>query len=142
LLLREIFPNGRFAPPATEQTIAAAEAVLGVQLPESLRRLYFTCDGFREDRGNAKYLLSLTDDDYVGSLVSITRFMWTEFTKPDLRPFVFFGCASGGEIWGINVQRPSEIIAYHHNMEDEYEVVGGDILEVYQADYARYEELG
>ena len=85
--------------------------------------------------------LSLFDEDHVGSLVSITRFMWSEFTTPDFQPFVFFGTASGGATWGINLQCPSEIIAYHHHMEDEYEVVGSDIIEVYRADYARYEEL-
>jgi hypothetical protein len=140
-LLREAFPNGRFAPPATEATIAAAEAALGVRLPEQLRQLYLICDGFREDRGNSKYLLSLLNEDYIGSVVTITKFMWTEFTKPDLRPFIFFGSASGGESWGINVERPHEIIGYHHHMEDEYEVLGSDILEVFRADYARYEEL-
>ena len=141
-MLRAAFPNGRFAPPATEATITAAEAAIGVHLPEPLRRLYLICDGFREDRGNAKYLLSLLDEDYIGSLVTVTRSMWAEFSTPDLRPFIFFGCASGGETWGINTQGPSEVIAYHHHMEDQYEVVGGDILDVFRADYARYEELG
>lgn len=109
-MLRDVFPNGRFSPPATEAIIAAAEAALGVRLPEQLRRLYFTCDGFREDRGNSKYLLSLIEEDFIGSLVTVTKCMWTEFTTPDLRPFVFFGAASGNEMWGINVQWPSEII--------------------------------
>src|SRR4051812_40679321 len=75
-VLRQVFPNGRFSPPATESEVAAAETVLGLRLPEQLRRLYFECDGFREDRGNAKYLLSLTEQDFIGSLVSTTKFMW------------------------------------------------------------------
>lgn len=139
--LRKVFPNGKFSPPATEETIAVAESALGVRLPEPLRRLYFECDGFREDRGNAKYLLSLTDEDFIGSLVTITRSLWTEVTTPDLRSFIFFGCAGGGEFWGINVNDPDEIIAYHHHMEDEYEMAGTNILEVFQADYASYEGL-
>ena len=141
-MLRQAFPNGRFSSPATESEVAAAESALGLRLPDQLRRLYFECDGFREDRGNAKYLLSLNEQDFIGSLVSTTKFMWTEFKIPDLRPFIFFGSSSGDHCWGINPQRASEIIAYHHNMEDQYEVVGTDIIEVYRADYARYEELG
>ena len=61
-MLRVLFPNGRFSPAATETQIASVEAELGVRLPEQLRRLYLECDGFREDRGNAKYLLSLTEE--------------------------------------------------------------------------------
>lgn len=93
------------------------------------------CDGFREDLGNSAYLFP------VESLLTNTRFMWVEFVVPDLRPFLFFGLSSGDDWWGINWQRFGEIIAYHHNMEDQYEVVGSDIIEVYRADYARYEEL-
>ena len=140
-MLRAVFPNGRFSPPATEASVASAEAMLGIWLPESLRQLYFVCDGFREDRGNAKYLFSLMEQDVVGSLVSITNFLWTEIAKPNLRAFVFFGSSSGDEYWGINRLRPNEIISYHHHMEDEYEVVGTDIIEVYREDYARYDEL-
>ena len=140
-MLSQVFPRARFSSPASEAAIASAAATLGVRLPDPLRRLYLQCDGFREDRGNAKYLLSLTDEDHIGSLVSITRFMWTEFAVPDLKPFVFFCSSSSDEFWGINWQQPSQIIAYHHHMEEEYEIVGSDIVELWQADYARYEEL-
>ena len=133
--LRELFPHGRFNLPATEADIAAVEGALGIRIPDQLRRLYLICDGFREDRGNSQYLLSLR------SLLSDTRFMWVEFAIPDLRPFLFFGLSSGDDRWWINWQRPGEIIAYHYNMEDQYEVVGSDIIEVYRADYARYEEF-
>lgn len=121
--------------------MVSAEANLGIRLPDTLRQLYFVCDGFREDRGNAKYLFSLTDQDVVGSLVSVTRYLWSEIAKPNLRAFVFFGSSSGDEYWGINLLRPNEIISYHHHMEDEYEVVGTDIIEVYRKDYARYDEI-
>lgn len=112
-----------------------------MRLPEQLRRLYRECDGFREDRGNAKYLLSLTEVDDIGSLVSVTEFWWAEWRVPDLRPFVFFGWSGGGDCWGVNTVRPAEVIAYHHNMGDVYEVVGSDMLALYLADYRKYEEL-
>ena len=121
------------------------EADLGVRLPEQLRRLYLECDGFREDRGNAKYLLSLTEEDFIGSLIRTTRFWWEEWRQYhpnlDFRPYIFFGSSSGDDCWGINWQKGGEIIAYHHNMEGQYEVVASDIIELYQADYTRYDKI-
>ena len=104
--------------------------------------LYLECNGFREDRGNAKYLLSLREEDYVGSLLTITRMLWSSIADPNLKPFVFFGSSSADEHWGIRVTVPHEIIAYHHRMEDEYEVLGNDILALYQKDYELYDEAG
>ncbi len=94
-MLKRLFPEGRFSPPATETAIVEAERQLGVTLPSQLRELYLICDGFREDKSNAKYLFSLADEDYIGSLVSITKHMWTEWNEPDLRAFLFFGSSSG-----------------------------------------------
>ena len=139
--LRDAFPNALFSPPATEELISDVETALGTTLPEQLRRLYLECDGFREDRGNAKYLFSLLDEDYVGSLVTMTKHFWHEVKTPCLTPFVFFGSSSADECWGICWQHPHEIIAYHHHMEDQCERVGSSILEVWKADYARYDEI-
>ena len=141
-MLRELFPLGHFAPPATREAISSAEAALGVRFPAQLRTLYLECDGFREDRGNAKYLLSLTEEDFIGSLITMTRFHWEEikmfWPELNLRPYIFFGSSSGDEAWGINWQQPDQIIAFHHHMEGDYEIVGADIVQVYKADYARY----
>jgi len=137
--LRDLFPQGRFAAPATEDAIAAVEADLRVRFPEQLRRLYFECDGFRENKGNAKYLLSLTEEDFVGSLLSTTRYMWSEVNTPNLKPFIFFGTSAGDESWGIDTTLPGRIIAYHHHMEDEYQAMGGDTLEIFEKDFAIYE---
>ena len=138
-MLKQVFPNAMYSPAATNETIAEAESALGVRLPDQLKALYLECDGFREDKGNAKYLFSLFEDDFIGSLVNITKFLWIEVASPDLKPFVFFGCSSGDEFWGINVQKPTEIIAYHHTMGAQYEIIGSNILEVWTADYARYD---
>ncbi|MEZ6138732.1 MAG: SMI1/KNR4 family protein [Pirellulaceae bacterium] len=140
-MLRTLFPNGRFAPPATEAAILEAETLLGVELPSQLRELYLTCDGFREDKGNAKYLFSLTNEEYIGSLVSITKHMWSEWSIPDLRPFLFFGSSSCDDYWGINFRQPDKIIAFNHHMEDHYEIVGTDIVQVFREDYERYDGL-
>lgn len=50
--------------------------------------------------------------------------------------------SSGDDSWGINLQHPYEIIAYHHHMGDRYEIVGSNIVDVWKADYARYDEIG
>ena len=141
MMLHQLFSHGRFSPPATDGQIAAVETDLGIVLSRQLRDLYLECDGFREVRGNAKYLLSLTDDDVIGSLVKTTRFWW-EWTArqsaPDFRPYVLFGYSSGDECWGIDCPRGEKIIAYHYQMGGECEVIGSDIIEVYRADYALY----
>jgi hypothetical protein len=143
-MLRELFPNGRFSAPASEAQIADVEEQLGIKLPLQLKELYRECDGFREDRGNAKYLLSLTEEDQIGSLLGMTRFWWSEWKDrlPTLSDYVFFGSSSGDESWGINWKREDEIIAYHHHMENEVEILGDTIVEVYLADYAKYDDAG
>jgi len=139
---RHLFPKSKFGEPANSEHLENIEAELGVKLPEQLRELYLDCDGFREDRGNAKYLLSLTDEDKIGSLVKTTKFYWEEWPeyqpKLNFRPFVFFGSSSADEVWGIDWKTGTEILSYHHHMEDEYEVVGTTISEVWIEDYARY----
>lgn len=139
-MLKELFPHALLSSPATESKILGAESALGVRLPEQLRVLYLECDGFREEKGNAKYLFSLFEEDFIGSLVSITKFLWTEVKTPNLKSFVFFGSSSGDDFWGINAEQSSEIIAYHHNMGAQYELVGSSILEVWRADYALYDD--
>jgi hypothetical protein len=139
-MLKELFPHALLSSPPTEAEISEAESALGVRLPEQLRVLYLQCDGFREDKGNIKYLFSLFEEDFIGSLVSITKFLWTEVKTPNLKSFVFFGSSSGDEFWGINVEQPTEIIAYHHNMGEHYELFGSSILEVWRADYALYDD--
>ncbi len=139
--LQDLFPSGRFSPPASEGAIAEAQSKLGVRIPPQLRRLYLQCDGFREDRGNSKYLFSLTADDGAGSLVGTTHFLWHGVEKPKLWPLVFFGHSGGGDYWGINALDPFEVVAYHHNMNGEFMRIGTDIIDVYRKDYSEYEML-
>jgi len=143
-MLRELFPSGRFSAPASAAQIADVEEQLGIKLPLQLKELYVECDGFREDRGNAKYLLSLTEEDQIGSLLGMTRFWWSEWKDrlPKLGDYVFFGSSSGDESWGINWKREGEIIAYHHDMENDVEILGDTIVEMYLADYAKYDDAG
>jgi hypothetical protein len=55
--------------------------------------------------------------------------------------FIFFGTPSRDELSGLSLAGPATIIAYHHHMEDEYEVVGADIFQVFVADEKKYQEL-
>ena len=139
--LNEFFTEGRFSPPASEEQIAEVEKILSVKLPIQLRELLLESNGFRENLGNSKYLLSLIDEDFIGSIVSTTKFMWSEVTMVNLKPFIFFGYSSGDEAWGIRINEPHDIIAYHHHMEDEYEELGSSILDIYKSDYQLYDGL-
>ena len=143
--LKAMFPEGRFSPAARETEIVAVETELGVRLPEQLRALYLQCDGFREPIGNAKYLLSLTANDGMWSLMAATKFWWREWPETvgriypiDFSKFVFFGSSVGSESWGMRLEAPHNIIAYHHDMEDEIEECGLDIFDVYRRDFSIY----
>jgi hypothetical protein len=137
-MLKRVVRGTSLGPPASEAAIASAEATLAIRLPDQLRRLYLECDGFRENKGNAEFLFRLDEGD--SSLVRITEFLWTEPNLPDLKPFVFFGSSSGDELWGIDIATGKKIVAYSHLMEGQYEVVGTDIVDVWIADFARYEQ--
>ncbi|KHK51917.1 hypothetical protein PI87_20450 [Ralstonia sp. A12] len=141
-MLKDLFPHWHFAPSASVQAIVDVEATLNVSFPQELRALYSETDGIRESVGNAKYLLSLRDEDSIGSLVTTTKHFWEEWAGVwpglDFRPYIFFGFSSSDEAWGINWKRPGEIIAYHHHMEGTFEVVGAKIIDVYRADIAKY----
>lgn len=138
--LRELFPSGRFANPASEHDIQRVEQELEVILPKSLSELLLESNGFRESTGNAKYLFSLTDEDRIGSILSVTKFMWSDEVPADLSSFVFFGSSSCDDTWGIGIHAPHNVIAYHYSMGDTYEEVGTDILSVYEEDFNRYDE--
>ncbi|MRT29767.1 SMI1/KNR4 family protein [Herbaspirillum sp. CAH-3] len=134
-MIKEQFPGWRFSAPSSAAAIESAEVDLGIRLPEELKVLYMQADGFRESIGNSSYLLPLDE------LVGVTTSLWMEWEgfRPefDIKPFVFFGLSSADEAWGINWKRPGEIIAFHHHMEGEYELVGSTILEVYKADFEK-----
>ncbi|WP_194868951.1 SMI1/KNR4 family protein [Pseudoalteromonas sp. PPB1] len=139
--LSEMFPDGEFSEPASEANFSEVEEALSAKIPDQLRELLLETDGFREGTGNAKYLFSLTDEDFIGSILSVTKFMWSNETLPDLTPFIFFGSSCGDNLWGVRINEPHDVIAYHHNMEDEYEMIGNDIYSVFQEDYKIYDEL-
>ncbi len=134
-MIKTVFPNGLFNPPATEAEIRLVEGELNVRLPEQLRQLYLETNGFREESGNASYLFSLTANAG-SSLLDVTLCMWQEFDVPDLSPFVFFG-NNAYEAWGIDWKNGNKIVAYHHDMESEYRTVGSNILDVYTTEHRR-----
>lgn len=139
--LKDVFPGANFKHPAKEEDILEAERILGVLIPERLKALYSESDGFREEKGNAKYLLSVLDEDSIGSLVSITKHIWGELPIPEFKNYIFFGSSVADCIWGMNISKQSEIIAYHHSMEDDFEFAGGDVIDIYIQDYSIYEQI-
>jgi hypothetical protein len=67
-MLRNLFPQGHFASPTSEASIAAVETTLEVHFPEQLRALYLGTDEFSGDLGDASYLLPLTRENLSDSL--------------------------------------------------------------------------
>lgn len=143
-MLREIFPDWGYASPALPEAIARVEATLGVRFPSELSALYLEADGVRESLGNASYLLPLAAEGSE-SLIRLTRFYWTEgaeyWPQLDFSRFIFFGSSCRDHAWGINWKQPGQVIAFHHNMEDEYEDAGTNIIDVYRKDFAWFESL-
>jgi len=131
--IRAHFSRGRFGSPCTPEQIAAVEEKIGLRLPEPLRELYLAFDGFRGPT-NAQYLFPLAQCTDGGSSLREMTLLFRDWKLVDLSSFVFFGSSSGDECWGISVDDPKKIIAYHHHMEDEFEYAGSDILQVYLAD--------
>lgn len=139
-MLKHEFPDFSYKSPASEAAIQKAEQSLRFALPAQLRSMYLEADGFRENVGNSKYLLSLCDEERTGSLVSVTRDHWGGifgFSHKRFRPYVFFGFSSANYAWGINAAG-DQIIRYKHWMEGEYEIVGNSIIEVYRSDMTSY----
>ena len=109
-----------------------------------LKKLYLSFDGFREGIRNSAYLIPLKYNEGAGSLVETNKFYWGEYMeyypKLNFKNYLFFGNSSKDESWAINLNNETEIIAYHHHMEDEYEIVGNDIFEVYINDQNSFHE--
>ncbi len=129
--------------PAQTDEIERAEIDLGVSFPNALRELYLECDGFREPKGNAKYLLSLANEDFIGSLIETTRSLWANHeywkrTEVDPTDFIFFGYSSADEVWGIRIDAPHDVIEYHHGQEDEVTYLGPDVIKVFRNDFQKY----
>jgi len=143
--IKEHIHDPRFRPPAPGEDIVRVEEELKIALPSQLRTLYAVCDGFRESKGNAPYLLPLLYDDGAGSLLKVTKFYWSEWKNHwpnlDFKPFIFFGLSGADEHWGMKYNGSNGIIAYNHHMEDEYEKLGTSIVEVYAGDQRKYEEI-
>jgi hypothetical protein len=140
--IRKHFPEAQFRPPATVDEILWVEQQLRIHLPEYLRRMYLAFDGFRAPKGNASYLLPLTEDEGAGSLVATNLFFRDNFSNIyphlNLRRFVFFGVSGPDKYWATSLAEPSEIIHYDLDVGSEYNVAGSDILQVYLSDQQRY----
>jgi len=140
--LEEAVPNARLDPPRAD-LIASAERELGAHLPQQLRALYEQCNGLREALGNASYLWPLFGDT---SLVRMTKFFREDYKElapnaPDFSNYVFFGSSTADENWAIRCTGDPQIILYHYNMGGDFDVIGGDILEVFAADQRAMQEL-
>ncbi len=143
--IKKKFPKGRFNKPSNEETLERVEKMLGIKFPGILRDLYLSFDGFRENKGNAAYLLPLEKDNGAGTIISTNKLIWDDWKQYypnfDLSKFLFFGMSGGDEFWGINLENNNEIVVYHHTMQDQYELIGNSILKIYLDDQVLYDEI-
>ena len=136
--LHDLFPKGRFSPPATEADIIKVETKLNITIPDSLKRLFLECDGFQEDKTGACFLYKLHENNPGGSIVEMNNIYWNDYPPSiDLKPFLFFGSSMSDQSWAIRIAPPHDIIVYHHHMEDTYRSAGNDILSVYLDEYQK-----
>lgn len=143
--IKSYFKNGKFNPPAINQDIVEVEDELGIKFPVVLRELYLAFNGFREEIGGAAYLLPLKSDKDGSSVLEMNKFFKEEYKQYypslDFSNYLFYGSSCRDEFWAINLSNKYEVIAYHHHMEDEYEIVGSNIFEVYIKDQENFVEV-
>jgi hypothetical protein len=53
---------------------------------------------------------------------------------PDFSGYVFFGSSTADLNWAISTKGPEHVIAYHHHMEDRFDVLDGSILDAFAQD--------
>jgi hypothetical protein len=102
--------DAKFAPPATESQLAAAERELGVQLPDTLRELLLESDGVIADYG-AGVIWSVSD-----ILKHNREFRTMESFRELYMPFdhlLFFGEDGGGDQFAFAIQADGQI----HNFD-------------------------
>ena len=138
--VRKEFPDAAFNAPATADTIAAAERLLGHPLPVQLRALYLDFDGFLGPT-NAPFLLPLLERPRPGgeSLVTYTLFFRGEGYFPDwVHRAVVLGDNGTGMAWFLLLDEDDKLVVWDAEWED-YEVVDGTLLDEWRREKQAYD---
>src|SRR5207247_1902579 len=135
------FGEFEFGPPCTESKIRAAESAIGEKLPEDLRTLYLSFDGFYGPT-RAQFLWPLFADNASG-LVEMNNFLRGDnlFPQELITKCIFFGDNGIGPYWGLKKDLPDKAIRWDAEWGTDFEIVGDTLLDAWLAEKKFYDEL-
>jgi hypothetical protein len=137
--VRSHFGGYHCGPPCAASDVAQAEIDLGERLPDDLRELYRSFDGFCGPT-SAQFLWPLFGPS---GLVEMNRHLRTgaEFPRELVLCSVFFGDPGYGDLWGISSCAPGKIIKWSPSWGADFEVAGDALLDVWIAEKQLYDRL-
>lgn len=141
--VRRHFAGYAFGEPCPESELVRAEALLGELVPDVLRELYRSFNGFAGPT-SAPFLWPLFERRRGASaLVEMNLFLrhGSEFPRALMLQCLFYGDAGVGPSWGLKRDLPGKVILWDAEWGDDFEVVGDDLLEVWMKEKRAYEEL-
>ena len=141
--VRAHFAGHRFGPPCTEAALRRAEATLREPLPQVLRELYLTFDGFLGPT-DATFLWPLFAPKAGASgLVETNLFFRGDelFPQELVSRCVFFGDNGIGPQWGLHRDRPGQVIKWDAEWGVEVDVAGDTPLAAWLTERRFYDEV-
>ncbi|HEX4793150.1 MAG TPA: SMI1/KNR4 family protein [Humisphaera sp.] len=125
-------------PSAKPDKIARAARELAQEIPPTLQEIYRAFNGLRGTT-NAGFLWPLFGDQ--GMVPYNTFIRQQEFSPSWISDVIFFGGNGIGDYWGINVKRPSKVLAWRPIDGEEFEIAGRSIIDVWEKEQHSYESL-
>jgi SMI1 / KNR4 family (SUKH-1) len=137
--VRSMFAGRHFGPASCEADLRRAEALLGEPLPESLRKLYLSFDGFLGPT-DAGFLWSLFEEE---GLVAMNQFYRGDELFPQglVTKCLFFGDNGCGPQWGFKRDLPGKVIRWDASWGTDFEIVADTPLEAWRAEKRLYDDL-
>ena len=135
------FAGCPFGEPCSETEIERAESILHERLPDPLRELYLTFNGFCGPALASFFWPLFTTADSGYGLVEINLDL-REDTVSGYPPLIFDCLFFGGneKYWGIKRDLPDSIIAWEAQLHG-FQIVGRTALDVWLAEKKCYDEL-
>jgi len=142
LAVRKAFKGFEFGPHCTEEELRQAESLLGEPIPQLLRQLYQSFNGFLGPTA-AQFLWPLRELSTGGvSFVEMNLFYRRDsFPQRLTSQCLFYGDEGCGAQWGLKLDLPGKVIKWDAEWGEDFEIVGDDLLEVWLESKRRYDEL-
>ncbi|WP_435010977.1 SMI1/KNR4 family protein [Tundrisphaera lichenicola] len=139
----EAFAGYPFGPPCTQDELDEAEWTLGHPLPEVLRDLYTSFDGFSGPTSAVFFYPLIRPRPFSDvTLVEQTlRLRFDDNFGNFFRHAVLFGDYGCGTSWGIRLDAPDQIFQWNPSDGEPHEIVGFDPLTDWLDQKQRYDAL-